>query len=140
VANPDPADNEYDGTWYSMVEAGGDLLVFDRRRNDVALVGREIGDAADASVERTILGLALDPEGALYVLENTVCDEPCRPQPNAGRISRVREAGRSGGRVEPIASGLLSPTALVVGPDGGLYVSISGLGPAGAGSVIRLDV
>jgi hypothetical protein len=102
----------------------------------VLRIGRD-GSIADwATGMMTILGLAFDPLGALYVLENTVCDEPCRPRPYAGQFVRVRD----GGSIETIASGLMLPTAITIGPDGALYVSTFGFGPAGSGTILRLNV
>ena len=189
VANPDPADDEYDGTWYSMVEVDGELYTIEPNHGELVRVtldghlsrlldisasrghivptaiayrsdvdaffvgnlGRLPADPGSAMVLRigrdgsiaewatglmTILGLVFDPLGALYVLENTVCDEPCRPRPNAGRIVRLGDAGS----IETVASGLMLPTAMTIGPDGALYVSTFGFGPAGAGTIVRLEV
>lgn len=187
VADPDPNDDEYDGTWYSMVEGRGALYAIEPNHGVVVRVTRDgqvsrlvdisashghivptaivyrsaldaffVGNlgrfpAAPASsmvlrIDRdgsvseratgfmTILGLALDPEGTLYVLENTVCDEPCRPRPDSGRVVRLRDDNS----IEPVASGLMLPTAMTIGPDGALYVSTFGFGPAGAGSIVRV--
>jgi hypothetical protein len=189
VANPDPADNEYDGTWYSMVEVDGELYAIEPNHGELVRVtldgqvsrildisasqghivptalayrsdidaffagnlGRLPAAPGSAKVLRigrdglvaewatgmmTILGLVFDPLGTLYVLENTVCDEPCRPRPNAGQIARLRD----GGPIEIVASGLMLPTAMTFGPDGALYVSTFGFGPAGAGTIVRLNV
>jgi sugar lactone lactonase YvrE len=84
----------------------------------------------------TILGLAFDPDGVLYVLENSRTDEPTRPRPNSGRVVRLDGHGAA----EPVAAGLMLPTGLTFGPGGALYVSTSGFGPAGAGSIVRLQI
>jgi sugar lactone lactonase YvrE len=189
VANPDPTDDEYDGTWYSMVEVDGELYTIEPNHGElirvtldgqitrvvdisasqghivptavayradvdaffvgnlgrlpavpgsakVLRIGRDGSVAEWASGMMTILGLALYSHGALYVLENTVSDEPSRPRPNAGQIVRVRD----GGSLETVASGLMLPTALTIGPDGTLYISTFGFGPAGAGTILRLEV
>ena len=189
VANPDPSDDEYDGTWYSMVEVDGELYTVEPNHGDlirvtldgrvsrivdisasqghivptaiayrsdvdaffvgnlgrlpaapgsakVLRIGRDGSVAEWATGMMTIMGLAFDPLGALYVLENTVCDEPCRPRPDAGRIVRLRD----GGSIETVASGLMLPTGITIGLDGALYVSTFGFGPAGAGTILRLEV
>ena len=46
-----------------------------------------------------------------------------------------------GGSRTTIASGLSLPTAMALGPDGNLYVSVNGLGfPPGAGQIVRIGV
>jgi hypothetical protein len=48
---------------------------------------------------------------------------------------------KNGAPVETVASGLIFPTGMTVGPDGAFYVSEQGFGfPAGAGRVIRIAV
>jgi sugar lactone lactonase YvrE len=73
----------------------------------------------------TVLGLAFDHEGRLYVLENTTGAGNALPTPDTGKILRIDHAGR----VEEIASGLSLPTAMTFGVDGDLYVSNLGFGP-----------
>jgi hypothetical protein len=84
----------------------------------------------------TILGLAFDKSGNLYVLENTTGNP--FPTPGTGRIVRVN---RSGAR-DIVADGLFLPTAMTFGPDGDLYVSNKGFGPPipGFGEILRIDV
>jgi hypothetical protein len=84
----------------------------------------------------TVLGVAFDDRGRMYVLENTVT--PGFPDPGHGDIVRI-----SGGRKEVIVSGLALPTAMTFGPDGALYVSNLGFGPPpslpdGPGQVLRI--
>jgi glucose/arabinose dehydrogenase len=85
----------------------------------------------------TVLGLAFDDEGRLYVLENTTGNP--FPTPNTGQIVRIDEEG---GR-KVVASGLFLPTGMTMGPDGNLYVSNVGFGPppVGLGQIlkVRLD-
>ena len=84
----------------------------------------------------TVLGIAFDQQKRLYVLENTVG----APFPTAGlgRITRVNPSGKK----EVIATGLSLPTAMTFGPDGNLYVSNTGFGPAaiGGGEVLKVEV
>ena len=79
-----------------------------------------------------VLGLAFR-DGDLYALEmSTSAGEPT---PGTGALVRVRDDGPP----ETIASGLMFPTGLTVGPDGAFYVSDHGFGfGAGAGDVLRI--
>lgn len=84
----------------------------------------------------TVLGVAFDSLGRLYVLENTVTAGG--PTPGEGDIVRVVGTHR-----DVIVSGLALPTAMTFGPDGALYVSNLGFGPPpslpnGPGMVLRI--
>lgn len=71
----------------------------------------------------TVVGLAFDRGGRLYVLENTTGGNPF-PTPGTGTLLRLRPNGTS----EEIATGLNLPTAMTFGPDGNIYVSSWGFG------------
>jgi hypothetical protein len=83
----------------------------------------------------TVLGVAFDHKGRMYVLENTT--DNAFPTPFTGKVLRVTEDG-----VEEIATGLFLPTAMTFGPDGALYVSNVGFGPppVGLGEIVRITV
>jgi hypothetical protein len=83
----------------------------------------------------TVLGVAFDHEGYMYVLENTTGN--AFPTPFTGKVLRVTDDG-----VEEIATGLFLPTAMTFGPDGALYVSNVGFGPPpiGLGEIVRITV
>lgn len=89
-----------------------------------------------ASGFNMILGLAIDNEKRLYVLESTV-GSPF-PAPGTGRITRVDYWGNK----KTIVSNLTLPTGITFGPDGKLYVSNIGFGPAatGGGQVLQIDL
>ena len=72
---------------------------------------------------QTILGLAIDKKGRIYVLENTTGNP--FPTPNTGKIVRID--GKN--KYTDIATGLFLPTGMTFGPDGNLYVSNVGFGP-----------
>jgi hypothetical protein len=84
----------------------------------------------------TILGLAFDEEGRLYVLENTTGNP--FPTPGTGKIIRINWNGSK----EIIATGLSLPTGMTFGPDGKLYVSNIGLGPfsIGGGQILKISI
>lgn len=85
---------------------------------------------------QTILGLAVDKKGRIYVLENTTDNQ--FPTPNTGKIVRID--GKH--KYTDIATGLFLPTGMTFGPDGNLYVSNVGFGPppVGLGQVLKITV
>lgn len=84
----------------------------------------------------TIVGLAFDTKGRLYVLENTT--DNAAPTPGTGKILRID--GKH--RYTEITTGLNLPTAMTFGPDGNLYVSTWGFGPppVGLGTIVKVTV
>jgi hypothetical protein len=84
----------------------------------------------------TVLGVAFDRKGRMYVLENTTGNP--FPTPFTGRVVRVGESGQ----LEVVATGLFLPTAMTFGPDGDLFVSNVGFGPppVGLGQVLRIEI
>lgn len=84
----------------------------------------------------TVLGLAFDSKGRLYVLENTTGNP--FPTPGTGQIVRID--GKYKRTV--IVTGLVVPTGMTFGPDGNLYVSNVGFGapPIGLGQVLKITV
>jgi sugar lactone lactonase YvrE len=86
-----------------------------------------------------LTGLAFDAQGQLYALETSGPGlSPEQPViPGTGRVLRVRE----GQAPQVMATGLVFPTALTVGPDEMLYVSDYGYGfPPAAGQIVTVDV
>jgi sugar lactone lactonase YvrE len=89
----------------------------------------------------TVLGLAIDGQGQLYALESSVgnTQQPPFMVPGSGRVVRVG----ADGALEPVATGLTFPTAIVFGADGTLYASNVGfgMGPTpGKGEIVKIDV
>jgi hypothetical protein len=82
----------------------------------------------------TVLGVAFDEDGRMYVLENTTGNP--FPTPFTGRVVRVKASGA----LEVVADKLFLPTAMTFGPDGNLYVSNVGFGPppVGLGEVLKI--
>ena len=84
----------------------------------------------------TVLGILIDQQRRIYVLENTSISSP-GPSPNTGKIIRVDKSGKK----EVIADGLNLPSGMTFGPDGDIYVSAVGFGaPAGAGEILKVTV
>jgi hypothetical protein len=88
----------------------------------------------------TVLGLARDKKGRLYVLENTTGN----PGPTPGTAKILRVDGKNNYTViaDGAASALSLPTAMTFGPDGALYVSNLGFGlpPNGSGQILRVTL
>jgi len=84
----------------------------------------------------TVLGIAFDGRGRMYVLENTTGNP--FPTPGTGRVLRIDPSGA----VHVVAAGLFLPTAMTFGPDGNLYVSNVGFGPppVGLGQVLKIEL
>ncbi|MEO6800571.1 MAG: hypothetical protein ABI178_11600, partial [Rhodanobacter sp.] len=85
----------------------------------------------------TVVGIAFDKWGRMYVLENTTGQGNLFPTPGTGDVVRIEPSGAR----KTIVSGLVLPTAMTFGPDGALYVSNGGFGlPPGMGQVLRFDL
>lgn len=85
----------------------------------------------------SVLGLAFDAEGRLYVLETSGPGVEGPVTPGTGRVVRLT----ADGGLEVVATGLVFPTGMVTGEDGNLYVSNYGFGfPPGAGQVVMIDL
>ena len=85
----------------------------------------------------TVLGIAFDHRGCMYVLENTTGKENLAPTPGTGKVVRIDPSGAR----HAVITGLVLPSAMTFGPDGALYVSNVGFGcPPGMGQVLRFDL
>lgn len=96
-----------------------------------------------ASDLNTVLGLVIDKQNRMYVLEMTVPADndpatPDFPTPGKGRVIRIDPSGNR----TVIAAGLSLPTGMTMGPDGNLYVSNIGFSPlaAGGGQVVKITL
>ena len=67
----------------------------------------------------TVMAVAFDDRGRLYVPENATGAGNLFPTPMTGDIVRFDHDGSR----YVIVTGLLLPTAMIMGPDGSLYVS-----------------
>lgn len=82
----------------------------------------------------TVLGLAFDRCGRLYVLQTS--SVAGFPTPFTGQVIRLDRRGNR----EVVADSLFFPTAITFGPDGKLYISSNGFGPPLPGQILRVDV
>jgi hypothetical protein len=78
----------------------------------------------------TVVAVEVDREGRLYLLEFS--RKAGFPDIGQGRILRI-----TGGVLEELVTGLNVPTAMIIGPDGAIYVSDLGAAPPGAGRILR---
>jgi len=85
----------------------------------------------------TVLGLDVDAQGRLYVLESmTAAGAPGPAQAGTGMIVRIEHSGAK----TTIATGLTLPTGMTFGPDGALYVSNLGFAGGGAGQIVKVTI
>jgi hypothetical protein len=87
-----------------------------------------------ASGLTTVVGVAFDSRDRMYVLE--LSDAPGFPSPGDGKLVRVSPSGE----IEDIVTGLVVPSAMIIGPDGAIYISNFGAAPAGLGQILRVEV
>ncbi len=143
VANPDPNDDEYDGTWYSMVEAHGSLWAVEPNHGVIVRVD------TDGTVERLVdisasqghivpTALAYGRDADAFFVGN-LGRLPARD--GSSSILRIDRNGD----VQPLAEGLTMVVGLAFDPSGVLYaleLSTCGGEPCrprpGAGRVVRV--
>ena len=186
VANPEPDDFEPDGTWYSMLNQGGNFFAVEPNHGEIVKItaSGSISRLIDISATQghivptamvfhdgnfyvgnlspfpitgaskvykvtpsgnisvvasgfsTIVGLAFDKIGGMYVLENTTGNP--FPTPGSGDVVRIDPTGSR--RI--LVTGLNLPTAMTFGPDDRLYISNWGFGPPaiGGGQILKVDI
>jgi hypothetical protein len=85
----------------------------------------------------TVLGLSFDASGNLYALESmTAPGFPGPSQVGSGTVVKVNTSGAP----TTVATGLSFATGMTTGPDGNLYVSNFGFGPADAGQIVKVTL
>jgi hypothetical protein len=92
-----------------------------------------------ASGLTAVVAVAFDHEGRMYALEtDTVAGFPGMTAAGTGMVVRVN----GDGSLTTMASGLVFPTAMTLGPDDALYVSNVGFGVpvAHIGQIVRIDL
>jgi hypothetical protein len=88
----------------------------------------------------TVMDLAFDCAGKLYLLESSTGNTPYPPflTTASGRVLRWTDEG-----LQVVAQGLTLPTGMAFGPEGDLFVSNRGYGvgtQSGLGEIVRIDV
>ena len=107
--------------------------------SDVYLVTPDGQISTETTGLTAVVGLQY-VDGQLYALEAS--GAPADPSqapiaPFSGRVVRIN----ADGSLTDVATGLMFPTAMTLGPDGNLYVSDFGFGaPPGAGEIVKVDL
>jgi hypothetical protein len=98
------------------------------------------GTVSDVWTGLTVVtGLAVGPDGSLYASEMSTGNLTEPPFLTFGTGKVVKMTGPDSS--EEVATGLMLPIALGIGPDGALYVASPAIGAnGGEGVIIRLDV
>lgn len=143
TANPDQNDDEYDGTWYSMIAVNGELYAVEPNHGELDQVTKEgkvsrICDISETQGHIVPTALAFGPDGNFYV--GNLGKFPAAATCKILKISH-------GGNVSIYAEGLTTVTGLAFDGHGTLYaletsspVTAPGspLVP-GSGRVVRID-
>jgi hypothetical protein len=89
-----------------------------------------------------VLGLELDEQGRLYVLETSYSTTDPGPVPGTGRLLRLGHNGEQDVLIDSTSGLLTFPTGMTFGPDGALYISNVGFGPPpiGLGQILRVQL
>jgi hypothetical protein len=143
TANPDPNDDEYDGTWYSMIAVNGDLYAIEPNHGELDQITKEgrirrICDISETQGHIIPTALAFGPDGNFYVGNLGKF-----PAAAACRILKIGLRGNISIHVE----GLTTVTGLAFDARGTLYaletsapVTASGRPVVpGTGRVVRID-
>jgi hypothetical protein len=87
-----------------------------------------------------VLGLEVDEQGRLYVLETSYSTTDSGPVPGSGRLLRLGRNGKQDVLIDSTSGLLTFPTGMTFGPDGALYISNVGFGPPpiGLGQILRV--
>ncbi len=126
--NPDPQDDEYDGTWYSMVAVDGELYAVEPNHGEVDRIttdGRvsRFVDISESQGHIVPTALAVGPDGEFYV--GNLGKFPASPRSRVLRISRS-------GNVSVVAEGLTAVLGVAFDPRERLYV-LEASAPAASG-------
>ena len=114
---------------FPIVDGSSNVYRLKKRHDDFDVVESDL---------TTVMGVAFDDRDRLYVLENTTGAGNLFPTPMTGDIIRFDHDGSR----HAIVTGLFLPTAMIMGPDGNLYISNVGFGPppGGLGQVLKVEL
>ena len=139
VANPDPADFEPDGTWYSMVAVRGELYAVEPNHGEIDRVnpwsGR-VSRVVDVSASQGhIVPTALAYDGNLFV--GNLGEFPVIP--GSATVFKLTPSGK----LKPRATGLTTILGLAFGHRHRMYVletsTQAGAPTPGTGDIVRID-
>ncbi len=139
VANPDPADFEPDGTWYSMVAARGELYAVEPNHGEVDRVDPRTGAirrVVDVSASQGhIVPTALAYKGNFFL--GNLGEFPVVP--GSETVFKLTPSGE----LKPRATGLTTILGLAIGHRHRLYVletsNHAGAPVPGMGDIVRID-
>ena len=139
VANPDPADFEPDGTWYSMVAVRGDLYAVEPNHGEVDRVDPltgAISRTVDVSASQGhIVPSALADNGNLFL--GNLGEFPVTP--GSESVFKLTPSGE----LKPWATGLTTILGLAFGHRHRMYVletsNHAGAPTPGMGDIVRID-
>jgi hypothetical protein len=139
VKNPNPPDFEPDGTWWSMIQSGGDFYTIEPNHGELDKVSPNgaISRVIDISaVEGHIVPTALTVHNGLFYVGNL---DVFPVVPGSASVFTVTPSGK----IKTFATGFTNILGLTFDDRGRLYVletntAAGGLTP-GTGDVIRLD-
>jgi hypothetical protein len=110
VANPNPGDFEPDGTWYSMVEAGGGLYAVEPNHGEIDVVSRDgsISRLLDVSATQGhVVPTSIAVHGDSFYLGNLG-----RFEPGSEGKAGVYRLDRRSGAIESFNTGLTAVTGV----------------------------
>ena len=127
VPNP-PEPFPTDGVPTCIAQGAGGLIVGDLAGRIWSVNGTNATLLSGQVAGRHITGCAADAAGNVYLVSMF---SGLFPNPGTGSV--VELAANSSGSVSTIASGLVFPNMIAIGPDGQLYVTVNSVCPAIAG-------
>jgi hypothetical protein len=138
VAQPEPADYEPDGTWYSMVSVRGDLYALEPNHGELVKVttSGDVSRVIDISAsEGHIVPTALAYKGNFYMGNLDIFPIP----PSASKIYKITPSGE----IKVVAEGLNTILGLVIDDRNRMYVLEMTAGAdfptPGMGRVLQID-
>ena len=139
VANPNPADFEPDGSWYSMIAVGGNLYALEPNHGELDKITPEgrISRVSDISASQGhIVPSAMTYRGNFYVGNLNIFPVV----PGSSKIYKITPSGK----VSVFVAGLTAVLGVVFDEEGRLYVlettTVAGDPTPFTGKVIRVDL
>ena len=143
IANPDPADFEPDGTWYSMVAAGRDLYALEPNHQELDRISGNGHVTRIVDFSKTFPGNT-DWRGptAIARYRDALYVGTLTPFPIHVGAAQVFKVNPKTGHFSVFADGLTTVLGLAFGKNGALYVLETSVGPGnpapGRGQIVRI--